>query len=477
MSSGDAPMEDVGGPSDGFKLNPAKKNPAKGKEPEPESAAAPPEEGSASDEESRRRKQRRGRQGNDIASAGPTPLNVLVWNIESFTDTRRPNPRGLTKERVDILCQQMREYQIIVLMETGSDALEIVEIAGDKMDGWSIDMTDVTGSSTDKYGGETYTILYRNNLAVTKELVGAIEAIGVEYRKACLISINNRPRLCVLHAPSPTHALDIRLRVIRECANAARAKCHSGIVFCGDLNIKRDEDGLLEYLQGFEHRGPDGDTTVRCLKAGLSGKSGSQPYDQVWLYQKLATFNVQNVVTYALEPDFKDRDTVVLQATKRINPYATEALDKNYMPGDQSAADPNDINALFNDAQVGLKVIEDLRNQRLIIEVLKNNVAVRKAIKIGEDFLTRASAWLEEGSLKVGQLVVLSPFVWEMNEALQLLNLALMGLGLEDEDYKNLQVRYLISDHKPVRFTLHLPAAGEEGPAPAPAPGAGPMEE
>lgn len=224
----------------------------------------------------------------DVSEPG-CRLNVMVWNIESFTRGMRPNRRGLEAGRIRILANTLAvaDIDVAVLLETGADAGDI------RIDGYRTEVTAITGKPTSaEYDGETYAILFKDALAPFMSRPVLVGALDPDYRQAVYFTVADESKkhqlaICAIHAPSPGHRLDIRLDVLGRCCDAARrGAARWPLVFCGDLNIKSDEAvplaDLLGRRLGMTHKGPGEETSIRMNTSSLTRDWKSQPYDQVW---------------------------------------------------------------------------------------------------------------------------------------------------------------------------------------------------
>lgn len=270
----------------------------------------------------------------EIDQDGRKKIRVMVWNIENFTGTERPNRRKGIGRRLEILGATLAEYSIdiAILLETGRDGGEI------KVEGYTTKVTPITGKDRGpnvNYDGETYVVLYRDDLEDVKISDISLLCNGPVYRGAVYFTAEHEERhvaICALHAPSPGYKLSVRLKRIHDCCAEAQNKSGGNpLIFCGDLNIKKgevegaetgystdDSDDLVlneddDSDAGFEeeegaavaaqascltsemaglkmhHAGPGGfpETTICQQFRTLVESYKSQPYDQVWCNEAL----------------------------------------------------------------------------------------------------------------------------------------------------------------------------------------------
>ena len=249
-------------------------------------------------------------------------LKVLVWNVESFTDGRRPHQfsrsRNKWRQRAVAAVIEAFGIDLCLIMETGPDAGAfgdaIVARLGDdhrrvasKVTG--LGSTERDGVVTDTngapiYAGESYLAVY--NKSKLDDVSPRLVPYGGEAVKRKRVSVpsgdirggwrldvkwNGRAAgqqgvsLFVLHAPSPSYSVDARETVM---SHYARSLPDDVAIMCGDFNFKRSEQHRLPgAITGFSRGAGDVvDTSLRSIR-GIGEPtsmffSGSQPYDQVW---------------------------------------------------------------------------------------------------------------------------------------------------------------------------------------------------
>ncbi|MCH9683904.1 MAG: DUF4150 domain-containing protein [Deltaproteobacteria bacterium] len=293
------------------------------------------------------------------AESGEFPTKVLAFNVENFTEGRRPNHRGISSLRVGAVCDIIvgSGAQLAVLMETGPDATEpiprptaddddatdpsLVEQLLTRLgDGWDGGATSVTGRrGQPNYDGETYVALWLKThapadiklipmtLGNCPERLDVREAVQLKYKKT---AEKKAVRFAVVHAPSPGHRLELRKSVLGEIATALRRKVDNNLnggllhtkldsseaFLLGDFNIKEDEDvGPATTLMHFTNHGPGEKTTLRKGR-NLLVDPWSQPYDQVWGYKGHA--HAERFDGYTFVPSDDDKQRLVRRQVQTI---------------------------------------------------------------------------------------------------------------------------------------------------------------
>ncbi|MCK5127322.1 MAG: hypothetical protein KAR42_13790 [candidate division Zixibacteria bacterium] len=216
-------------------------------------------------------------------------FKLMVWNIENLTNTKRPSRHGI-ETRIIIISDLIKHEKLdgLIIFETGEEDKDVII----RIDGYSTLTTRITGKNTDQYGGETYTIIYKNDIVATRCIIG--EDYENHFRGAVLCTFtfqsSNSINVCALHAPSPVHKLNLRLKHISNCCKLANKDTNGNFIFCGDFNIKIEEGGtntLREVLPKYDLV-DSSDFKVTSLRRSVTliatNGIGSQPYDQVFIY-------------------------------------------------------------------------------------------------------------------------------------------------------------------------------------------------
>jgi hypothetical protein len=261
------------------------------------------------------------------AASMPKTINVVVWNVRNLTrEYRKGGWDGLSsKRRVDrvgytlqgafddklgsLQDNQGKAGGLVLLMETGKDAMEHVVTpllpwvtkGLPLTNQWQEHVSDQTGVYEEGKGGsqpETYTVLANQKIFDEYPINLRLMDNQSHHRSGCVVTYNNQPFIAVIHAPSPSHNIEVRLAAIKGFAKAVTQIAgvkQNGIVLCGDFNIERENlQALEEELNkvGFELKGPrDAEedplaTTLKQINSQLQGQGHeSQPYDLVWEFR------------------------------------------------------------------------------------------------------------------------------------------------------------------------------------------------
>ncbi len=257
------------------------------------------------------------------------PLKVLCWNVRNLGDKfTRPGARGRgmpVEFRVMysvVRTIEAQEPDVVVLLETGVDATDLVKPFLDRLDNYSSEVSEPL-TPADAYlppgatpppagavdeGAETYTIAWNTNTvelvdstppapaaagpaaappppppaaaaaAPPAALITLLDSGVKEFRKACLVSFRTlseditpakKLNVVALHAPSSSASVPERLTVITTVVENAKKHLPPGPVppqflFCGDLNIESADIPKLAtalVTAGLTFLGPGGDAT------------------------------------------------------------------------------------------------------------------------------------------------------------------------------------------------------------------------
>ena len=413
-----------------------------------------------------------------------------MWNVRNLSATLT---RGKSKpwdpyldERIRSIMDAVKTVKpdIVLLLETGDDA--DTRISKWFPSGYTFRVSRVSGKqnidNNQMSTGETYVIAWKRNVQDKKQLTietdqepnGRVKVVvdaahPNEYRGAaylrCRFANSRKFVIAVLHAPSPSHPVQLRQEVIRGILKSLKDqfKGHT-LLLCGDLNFKANEQERLKDAlpSSFKHRGPflEDDSTPeatsrRKFKTVLvQGESDSQPYDQVW-----SQGNALSV--HAWTPDYQD---VTPTDPERSLARLQKLIEKLVIDTDEEFAKgvgprPNGVHP---------KILQDYREQSDLLEKTATRVDVpgrrardRRLLEI----LDRARDLLppiqEKATLPQNpdqrDYAVRVAYLRDSLEKLRIV------LGyIEAPDIQRLAAMYElgISDHLPVLFCIRPATAG-----------------
>lgn len=442
-------------------------------------------------------------------NAAPPVLRILLWNVESFTDTQRPHHRGLTDDRMMIVHDTIEgsEADVAIILEAGDDTLgkfgPLFETSG-----FAFRQTSVTGPQSAGYGGETYLVGVREGLGHARWAANAARGDGgIEpgpvttlepvlvttedgYRGGCFFTLTfgaatdaaTELCICALHAPSPTGRRPAtRLQVIGECVRGAMERANRRpLLFCGDLNIRRSEQSELNILMtehrltfdGPGHNGVRVGTSLRQDVNTVMSQSTSQPYDQFWSHaDDLHAVGLHADAVTVFDADFSrlgDWRAKVVDQLKTPDPEPIDVVLDNVRATRQGTSpDPDSVAELAKDALTAAQAIEAVidANAQLSDDVMSRVRAYLEQIRFISRAITGSAA--ADGSTAAPKLVIatntqLSVAREKLEEVggylstVQYLLLLSDMTQVDDTAFRWVATRMFVSDHLPVLATLKL---------------------
>lgn len=301
-------------------------------------------------------------------------LNILIWNVENFTKTKRPNRRS-NRYRIPYIANKIiqENIDIALFMETGRDVEDILSeikkyIIQRYQDNYIVGCSGVTGKDNSDYGGETYGALIRESSTMSNFSQKIVALNERNYRGVWLLKMESYNfHLALFHAPSPSHPLrSVRMQVVKEVVEKIQNQFQKNILLVGDFNFKENEqDNLRVSMSGMTHLGPsypNNLTSLRTEPSDANRSAGSQPYDQVWAnHENLADSTYVSTI-YPAEREFRNFSAEKIIDNLQKN-YCREITSRPTRSSEKLTVSPEAVDRLVG-FYSGIKLLmADLRDE------------------------------------------------------------------------------------------------------------------